>query len=400
MIIQPLIKMNVAFNAHPLGIKQYIENQTNELKQLPNFAGPKTALVIGGSTGYGLATRLMLGLNANTNIINLSYENEPTANRTGSAGFWNNVFAAQVLKEAGIQTKDFLGDAFADETRARIATYIKDTYGKIDLLVYSLASGRRKDPKTSVTYTSALKSIGESLSGYYFDIKTKTLSEKTIEPASADEIDNTVKVMGGEDWQLWIEFLLEHDLLAENFQTTAYSYIGPEMTKGIYRDGTIGKAKEHIEATAHQLDQLLQASVSGHASTSVCKAVITRASAVIPIVPMYGAALLQVMSDMGLEELPHIHIHRLFHDMLYGNAPVLDEAGRYRPDAWELRDDVQKAVTELVAQVTPENANDLLPTDTFVQLFLEQNGFGFPEIDYDADVDIESLMKLVDIEVI
>jgi Uncharacterized paraquat-inducible protein B len=392
MIIEPNIKMNVSFNAHPLGMKAYILEQANELKQLPQFDGPKTALIIGGSTGYGLATRLALGLNAKTNIINLSYETAPTDKRTGSAGYWNNIFANELLSAEGVHTKDFLGDAFADETKERVGQYIKDNFGKIDLVIYSLASGKRKDPKTSIMHSSTLKVIGTELTGYAFDLNTKTLAKRTIAPATETDIANTVKVMGGEDWQLWIDYLLAHDLVAENFKTIAYSYIGPEATKRIYREGTIGKAKEHLEKTAHELNHVLEQKVHGHAATAVCKAAITRASAVIPVVPIYGAALMKVMEEKGIEELPHQHIYRLLHDMVYGNKPEIDDAKRYRPDMWEMRTDVQAEVQKIMEQITPENVNELVPTDKFVQLFLEQNGFGFTNIDYTQDIDINALL--------
>ena len=394
MHITPTIKRNIAFTAHPLGIQEYVKSQIEELEQLPKFAGPKAALIIGGSTGYGLATRLALGINSGTKTVNVSYETVPTDKRTGSAGFWNNIYANKFLTEAGIDTADFLGDAFSDETKKVVADYIREHYGKIDLLVYSLASGRRQDPKTGIVHSSALKVIGdEPLTGYFFDLNTQVLSESSVTPATDEEIANTVKVMGGEDWQLWVEYLLEHDLLADNFQTVAYSYIGPNATKRIYREGTIGKAKEHLEATARHLDGELAETIHGKAYTAVCKAAMTRASAVIPIVPIYAAALMKVMEEKGIEELPHKHIYRLLTDMMYGDKPEIDADGRYRPDMWELRPDVQAEVEAVMDTITPENVQDYVETDRFVKIFMEQNGFGFANIDYDQDVDINTLLE-------
>lgn len=395
MIIQPSIRMNVAFNAHPLGIKRYIDQQIADIKGKPTFVGPKKALIIGGSTGYGLATRLSLAFGSQTDTINVSLEGQPTDKRTGSSGFWNNAYAAAAIREAGLVTKDFIGDAFSFEMKKCVADYIKKEFGgKIDLLVYSLASGKRTDPRTGITYSSTLKVIGEPLTGNTLDINTGELLERTIEAATTEEIANTIKVMGGEDWKMWIEFLLEEDLLADTFKTVTYSYIGPKATEKIYREGTIGAAKEDMERTAFELDAVLKNAVNGEALPVVCRAAVTRASAVIPIFPLYSSALTQVMKEKQIEELPHEHIHRLYIDMLYGNKRELDAEGRVRPDNWELREDVQSEVDALLAQVTEENVHTILDTSSFSNIFLAQNGFGFEDVDYSADIDLPKLQEI------
>ncbi|MGL5043119.1 MAG: enoyl-ACP reductase FabV [Culicoidibacterales bacterium] len=394
MIIKPSIRMNVSFNAHPLGLKQYVDEQIADIKKAPKFTSAKKALIIGGSTGYGLATRLNLAFASDADTISVSFESAPTDKRTGTAGFWNNLYANQAIKAAGLLTEDFIGDAFSDEMKQAVANYIKTTFGgKIDLLVYSLASGRRTDPTTGTTYTSSLKVIGDTFTGNSYDISAQEIIERTLEPATPEEIDHTIKVMGGEDWHLWVEFLLEAGLLAENFKTVTYSYIGPLATSKIYREGTIGAAKAHMEQTAVDLDKLLKTRVHGTAYCAVCRAAVTRASGVIPVFPLYSAALIKVMTNKQIEELPHQHIYRLLHDMMYGTKPEFDASSRLRPDNWEMRADVQQEVDLLLAAVTPKNVNTILDTTSFCRLFFQQNGFGFANVDYDADIPLLDLQK-------
>lgn len=394
MIIKPSIRMNVSFTAHPLGLKKHIEEQAQYLLSQPKINGPKNVVIIGGSTGYGLATKLALGLCANSNILTISFETPPDNKRTGSAGFWNNIFSTKLLREHGISCIDFIGDAFSDKMKEQVIAYIKEYFdGKVDMLVYSLASSRRTDPKTNITHNSTLKVIGDVLTGYSIDMNTQALIERSIEPATEENIQETIKVMGGEDWKLWIEKLSHANVLNKNFKTITYSYIGPQATERIYRSGTIGKAKEHMEKTAEELNDYLIQKVDGTAVTAVCRAAITRASSVIPIFPLYGSALIRVMTEKGIEELPHEHIYRLYHDMVYGNKPEYDNKRRLRPDAWELREDVQTEVEKLMKQVTKENYQNLLSIDTMQKIFLQQNGFGFTNIDYSVDINLEELMK-------
>lgn len=394
MMIKPLIKMNVAMNAHPEGCFQNVEKQIQDIKKAGPFQGPKTALIIGGSTGYGLATRIALAYGSHTETVNVSYEAEPQIEneRTGSAGYWNNAYFNTQTNKAGIHAKDFIGDAFSHEMKKEVIDYYQSRNQKIDLVIYSLASGRRTDPDTGITYTSGLKVIDEPLTGMSVDINTKNLIEKSVPVASEKDIEGTIKVMGGEDWQLWINALLDADILSPDVQTVAYTYIGPEATRRIYREGTIGKAKEHLEQTAHALTRSL-APLSGKAYVASLKAVVTRASAVIPIFPVYGAVLFKVMKEIGNHESTHMHVNRFIQTMLYGDQMEIDAAGRIRPDSWELAEQTQTHVESLLNTVTPENFTHISDVDNFVKEFMQLNGFEIDTIDYDKDVDIASLLK-------
>lgn len=393
MLIKPLIKMNVAMNAHPKGCFQNVEKQIQDIKKEPSFQGPKTALIIGGSTGYGLATRIALAYGSSTETVNVSYEAAPNSinGRTGSAGYWNNAYFNARANQDGILAKDFIGDAFSDEMKQTIISYYQSRNQKIDLVIYSLASGRRTDPRSGQTYTSGLKVIDEPLTGFSVDIGTKQLIEKTVDIASEKDIEGTVKVMGGEDWELWIHALQEADLLSSNVQTVAYTYIGPEATRRIYREGTIGKAKEHLEQTAHTLTDAL-APLAGQAYVASLKAVVTRASAVIPIFPVYGSVLFKVMKEVGNHETTHMHVHRFIHDMLYGTKMEKDTDGRIRPDSWELSSEIQERVNPILESITPENFTQNSDVDSFVEEFMQLNGFNIDGVDYDEEIDLEALM--------
>lgn len=394
MQIQPLVRMNVAMNAHPEGCFKNVQNQIDDMKREAPFSGPKTALIIGGSTGYGLATRIALAYGSHTETVNVSYEAAPNFSngRTGSAGYWNNAYFNHTANQDGIKSKDFIGDAFSNEMKQTVIDYYQQNNQKIDLVIYSLASGRRTDPNTGVSYTSGLKVIGEPLSGLSVDIGTKQLVERTVEVASEADIESTIKVMGGEDWQLWIDALLEADLLSDNAQTVAYTYIGPEATRRIYRDGTIGKAKEHLEHTAITLTNKL-APLNGKAYVASLKAVVTRASAVIPIFPVYGAVLFKVMKELGNHETTHMHVHRFVSDMLYGQNIELDSEGRIRPDSWELSEKTQSVVDPILSKITNENFKENSDVDNFVKEFMQLNGFEIDGIDYEQDVDLEALFN-------
>ncbi|MGL4662678.1 MAG: enoyl-ACP reductase FabV [Culicoidibacterales bacterium] len=392
MLIKPLIKMNVAMNAHPKGCFQNVEKQIQDVKSEPPFQGPKTALIIGGSTGYGLATRIALTYGSHTETVNVSYEAAPTNVRTGSAGYWNNAYFNARANQDGILAKDFIGDAFSDEMKQNVISYYKEKGQKIDLVVYSLASGRRTDPRSGTTYTSGLKVIGEPLTGFSVDIGSKQLVEKTVDIATEKDIEGTIKVMGGEDWQLWLEALNKADLLSSNVQTVAYTYIGPEATRRIYREGTIGKAKEHLEQTAHTLTNYLTP-LSGKAYVASLKAVVTRASAVIPIFPVYGSVLFKVMKEFGNHESTHMHVHRFVHDMLYGDKMEKDAEGRVRPDSWELSTEIQNRVETILESITPENFTAQSDVNAFVEEFMQLNGFDIDGVDYDEDIDLEALQN-------
>lgn len=392
MIIKPAIRMNIAMNAHPLGIERVIQQEIERISLKSKWDGPKNALIIGGSTGYGLGTRLALTYGANTNTVNVSYEAPPLPdqNRTGSAGYWNNTFFQNEARKHDKIAKDFLGDAFSNEMKEKIIEFYKSENKQIDLLVYSLAAPKRIDPNTKEVYNSVLKVIGEPLTGFSIDIASQSLVNKSIEAALPHEIDATVKVMGGEDWELWINALKDANLLAPNFKTVAYTYIGPEATERIYRGGSIGKAKDHLEQTSFKLSETL-APLGGEAIVASCKAVVTRASAVIPIFPVYGAILFKVMKERKVHETTNEQIERFLVDMLYGNKRISDTNGRLRPDNLEMIPEIQTEVANILKTATPENMNQISDISGFCKEFYELNGFEIDSIDYDEDIDLKAL---------
>lgn len=396
MIIEPKVKGSILLTAHPEGCKKLVEEQIEYVKDNKSYEGSKKALIIGASSGYGLATRISLAFGGSkTDTIGVSFESGPRGKRTGTAGWYNNIaFKAEAEKE-GLIAKNFIGDAFSFEMKDEVVKYIKEEFGgEVDLIVYSLASGKRTDPVDGVTYTSALKSTTGGVSGPTFDFTTDTLVQQTMEDANEEELKATIKVMGGEDWALWINALAEAGVLAKGAKTYAYSYLGPKITYGIYKDGTIGAAKRHLENTAEELDTLLKEKVEGEAYVAVNKALVTKASAYIPIFPLYGAILTKVMKEKGLHEGCIEQTHRLFADMIYGNEPVIDEFRRVRPDNWEMREDVQSEVEALWEQITDDNFTELSDYAGYKDDFFKLGGFGVEGIDYDADVDLEQLAKL------
>ncbi len=395
MIIQPAIKSNICVRVHPIGCKENVRRQIEFVKQSGEFKGPKTALIIGGSSGYGLASRIALGFGCKTNTVNVSFEMEPRgATRTGTAGWWNNIFFQQFAKEEGLSFKDFVGDAFSFEMKEVVVDYIKKKYGKIDLLIYSLASNRRTDPRDRVTYKSVLKSIGDEVRGYSIDITSLSLKEEIMEPATEEEINNTIKVMGGEDWQMWVEMLSEAGVLADEFKTIAYTYLGSPATYPIYKDGTIGQAKKHLEQTAAALDNIVKEKYKGEALISSSKAIVTKASIYIPIFPVYGAILYKVMKKHGTHEGEIEQKYRFFKEMIYGNERITDEEGRVRPDNLEMDEQVQSEVEDILKSVSNENVREITDIEGFIDDFMKINGFNFDNVDYDEDVDLEELAKL------
>ncbi len=396
MIIEPKVKGSILLTAHPEGCKKLVEEQIEYVKDNKSYEGSKKALIIGASSGYGLATRISLAFGGSkTDTIGVSFESGPRGKRTGTAGWYNNIaFKAEAEKE-GLIAKNFIGDAFSFEMKDEVVKYIKEEFGgEVDLIIYSLASGKRTDPVDGVTYTSALKSTTGEVTGPTFDFDTDTLVQQTMDDANEDELKATVKVMGGEDWALWIKALANAGVLAKGAKTYAYSYLGPKITYGIYKDGTIGAAKRHLENTAEELDNLLKEKVQGEAYVTVNKALVTKASAYIPIFPLYGAILSKVMKKKGLHEGCIEQTHRLFVDMIYGNEPVLDELRRIRPDNWEMREDVQAEVEELWEQITDDNFKEFSDYAGYKDDFFRLGGFGVEGIDYTADVDLEELAKL------
>ena len=399
MIISKKVLRNVTLTAHPLGCRQYVQDQIDWVQEHASQTGnplykpvepknfPKRVLILGGSTGYGLSTRVVTAFAGGADTINVSFEREPSETKTATPGWYNTMAFEKKAKEAGLAAESIFGDAFSDETKARTATLIRKTLQKVDLVVYSLASPLRTDPATGVTYRSVLKPIGEAFTALSVDMDCPVVKRATIEPAEGAQAEETVKVMGGEDWGLWIDYLLKEDLLAPNAMTVAYSYIGPKVTYPVYREGTIGMAKEHLEKSAKAITKQLE-SINGKAFVSVNKALVTRASAVIPVVPLYMALLYQVMKEKGLHEGCTEQIYRLFTDRLYtGKNVPTDDEGRIRLDDWEMREDVQAEIDErwtLQHEGEPLQKGDL---DGVRQEYDQIHGFGFPNIDYSLDVD-------------
>lgn len=409
MIIKPMVRSNICINAHPIGCAkdtlrqiEYVKTQKAKrgikaLKEGGN--GPKFVLVLGCSTGYGLASRISAAFEYGADTIGVSFEKAGTETKGGTPGWYNNLAFDQAAEKDGLFAKTFSADAFSNETRAMIIEEAKKAGKKFDLIVYSLASPVRSDPEKidettgqHVLYKSVIKPIGKTYSGLGIDIMTNSLKESAAEPANEDEIANTVKVMGGEDWKLWIDQLSAAGVLAEGCRTVAYSYIGPELSHAIYRDGTIGQAKKHLEATAQELNAKLSSELKGGAYVSVNKGLVTRSSAVIPIISLYLSILFKVMKAKGTHEGCIEQMERLFAERLYtgnnasaGTVPV-DEENRIRVDDWEMQAVVQAEVDKLMATVTNENLAEVCDLEGYKHDFYATNGFDVEGVDYTADV--------------
>lgn len=391
MIINPRIRNNICVNAHPVGCAAQVQAQINYVRRRGNIKGPRNVLVIGASNGYGLAARIVSAFASDAATIGLALEKPASAGRTATAGWYNSEAFRHEAQAAGLSAWNVNGDAFSEETKSETMAIIKDRLGKIDFLIYSIAAPRRIDPVTGEIYSSVIKPIGSPFTAKTVDFLNGVVSEVTAEPATEEQIGHTVKVMGGEDWRLWIGRLLADHLLTRGFQTVAFSYIGSEQTRPLYRDGTIGAAKKDLEQKARDINRMLQ-SVDGNALISVNKALITRASAVIPAVPLYVALLYRVMKAKKLHEGCIQQIHRLYRDFLFSeNDLKLDAQNRVRLDDWEMRPDVQNEVRDLWQQVDQDNLNEFADIQGLREEFLRHHGFGMPGVDYSKDVEPGSL---------
>lgn len=403
MIVEPKIRSNICINAHPEGCAkdtlrqiEYVKAQKakrgiKSAKEGGN--GPKTVLVLGCSTGYGLASRISAAFEYGADTIGVSFEKEGTETKGGTPGFYNNMAFDKAAKEAGLKSVTINGDAYSNEVRQQVIDELKKFGTKVDLLVYSLASPVRTDPETKVMYKSVIKPIGQSYSGKCLDIIAEKLTEASAEPANEEEMANTVKVMGGEDWKLWIDALTKAGVLNEGVCTVAYSYIGPELSHAIYRDGTIGGAKKHLEKTARELDAQLKSELKGSAYVSENKGLVTRSSAVIPVISFYLAVLFKVMKSMNIHEGCIEQMERLFAERLYcgSNSEMttvpVDSENRIRMDDWELRDDVQAKVVENMNKTTDDNLAEYCDLAGYKHDFLSANGFDVEGVDYSKDVE-------------
>ncbi len=392
MIVKPKIINNICLNSHPAGCAADVERQINYVRSKGPIEGPKNVLVIGSSTGYGLATRIEAAFGAGAKTIGVAFEKAGSEKGPGTAGFYNTIAFDKAAKAAGLFSQSFNGDAFSDEIKAQVVAAVKQHLGSVDLLVYSLASPVRTDPKTGVQHRSVLKPLGQDFHAKSIDPFKGEVKLSTVTPATEEELAATVKVMGGEDWELWIEALASAGVLAKGFTTVAYSYIGPQVTYPFYRSGTIGKAKEHLEATAHTLSAKLKSTVGGAAFVSVNKALVTRASAVIPAVSLYISLLYKIMKKEKTHEGCIEQIERLFRTRLYASGPVpVDGQGLIRVDDLEMAPGVQKQISDLWDQVDGNNLRELCDVKGFEEDFLQLNGFAVPGVDYDTEVDVAVL---------
>lgn len=386
MIVAPKIRGFICTTAHPAGCAKHVADQIAVVRSRGPIAnGPRKTLVIGSSTGYGLASRIAAAFGSNAATLGVFFEKPGEPDRCGTAGWYNSVAFEHEATAAGLYARSFNGDAFSDAVKAQVIDAIKADLGQVDCVIYSLASPRRTHPRTGEVFKSVLKPIGASYTNKNLNTGTGVVNEVTIEPASDDDIAQTVAVMGGEDWEMWIDALLGAGVLAPRVQTVAYSYIGPELTWPIYKNGTIGRAKEDLERGQRALDARL-APLGGRAWVSVNKALVTQASSAIPVVPLYISLLYKVMKAEDTHEDCIEQMDRLFRTRLYGGAPQPDEAGRIRIDDWEMAPKVQQLVADRWREVTTENLAQLADFEGYQSSFLRLFGFGLEGVDYGADV--------------
>ncbi|MDR2737748.1 MAG: trans-2-enoyl-CoA reductase family protein [Puniceicoccales bacterium] len=389
MIIKPKTRGFISLTAHPRGCEENVREQIEFACKRNIENAPKNVLVIGSSTGYGLASRIALAFGGGASTIGISFERRSEVDKPASAGWYNSMAFRKFANAAGLFAENVNGDAFSSAVKEQVMGLIKQKLGKIDCIVYSLASPKRTDPFTGEVYKSVLKPIGKSFTGKTVNIDREEVHEVTIEPASAEEIQGTEKVMGGEDWELWIGALRSEGLLANGVKTVAYSYIGPEITYPIYANGTIGAAKDDLMRACSALNFLLK-DIGGQAIISVNKAVVTQASAAIPVVPLYISILFKVMKEKGCHEGCIGQMTRLFADKLYGESSPrsLDEQGRIRLDELELGRDVQAVVSDIWSKISTENLGTLSDIAGYKREFSRLFGFGLGTVDYDEDVEI------------
>ena len=385
MIIEPRMRGFICLTAHPKGCEQSVKNQIEYVKSKGSIDGAKKVLVIGASTGFGLASRITSAFGSNASTIGVFFEKPPTEGKTASPGWYNSAALEKLAHESGLYAKSINGDAFSNEIKQQTIDLIKADLGQIDLVIYSLASPVRLNPNTGILHRSVLKPIGSTFTNKTVDFHTGNVTEVSIEPANQEDIDNTVVVMGGEDWQMWMNALNDAGVLAKDALTLAYSYIGPEVTEAVYRKGTIGRAKDHLEATAFEITKQLEG-VNCKAYVSVNKALVTQASSAIPVIPLYISLLYKIMKEEGIHEGCIEQIQRLFEHRLYTGSEIpTDDKGRIRIDDWEMRDDVQEKVAELWKEATTESLPNIGDLNGYTSDFHNLFGFGFDGVDYQAD---------------
>ena len=389
MILKPKVRGFVCVTAHPVGCAAFVQEQIDYVKSKGLIKnGPKKALVIGASTGYGLASRITAAFGSGAATLGVFYDRPSEVGRPATPGWYNSIAVERAARAAGLYARSLNGDAFSESIKQQAIEIIKNDLHKIDLVVYSVASPRRVHPKTGTLHKSVLKPIGQSYTNKTVDTDLGVVSEITIPPASDEEITDTVAVMGGEDWEMWMQALDAAGLLAPGATAISYSYLGPEVTWPIYRNGTIGLAKNDLERAARRIDAMLKANGYGRAFISINKALVTQASSAIPVVPLYISILYKVMKAKGTHEGCVEQIQRLFATQMYnGSALAFDQAGRVRLDDREMQPDVQRQVAEVWPWVGTENLQKLTDIDGYRAEFLKLFGFGLDGVDYEADVE-------------
>lgn len=385
MIVKPKVKGFICTTAHPKGCEAAVKEQIEYVKSQPKSKGPKKVLVIGSSMGYGLASRIAVTYSCDADTIGIIFDKQGKEKRTATAGWYNTAAFEKFATADGYYAKTLNGDAFSDEIKQETIELIKKDWGKVDMIIYSVAAPRRNAPD-GVTYRSVLKTIGKEYTNQTIDLLTNEISEVTIPVATAEEVEATVKVMGGEDWKLWMHALKDAGVLADNAVTVAYSYIGPELTHPIYYDGSIGQAKQHLYQSA---DEITKEISGAKAYVSVNKAVVTQSSAAIPIVPLYMSLLLKVMKEKNLHEDCIEQMYRMVHDRLCGEEVVTDEQGLIRMDDYEMRPEVQDEVMKLWKEVNKDNIQQLGDIDEYWKEFYQIFGFRIEGVDYEEDCDIQ-----------
>ncbi|MDR2435942.1 MAG: trans-2-enoyl-CoA reductase family protein [Puniceicoccales bacterium] len=388
MIIRPKTRGFICLTAHPVGCERNVAEQIAYVKKSGAIAhGPKNVLVIGASTGYGLSSRIVASFGCGANAVGVFFERPPGGDKPASAGWYNSIAFKKYAERDGLIAENINGDAFSDDIKEKTIEIIGSKLGRVDCVIYSLASPKRTDPLTGETYRSVLKPIGGKFTSKTVNVDSGEVGNIELEPASEEEIASTVKVMGGEDWELWMRALLEGGVLSNGVKTVAYSYIGPEITRPIYSDGTIGQAKKDLDRAASAIAHMLS-EIGGWACVSVNKAVVTQASSAIPVVPLYISILFRIMKEKNLHEGCIEQMHRLFGSNLYGSGGLIGADGKIRIDDFEMREDVQAAVIELWNRVSTENLSEITDISGYRKEFLKLFGFGVAGVDYDADVEV------------
>jgi len=389
MIVAPKIRGFICTTAHPTGCAKHVANQIAVVKNRGQITNaPKKVLVIGASTGYGLASRIATAFGGGAATIGVFFERGSEGDRTATAGWYNTAAFEREAAAAGLYARSFNGDAFSDELKKTVVEAVKQDLGQIDCVVYSLASPRRQHPRTGEVFKSALKPIGQSYSNKNLNTSNGQVNEVSIEPANDNEIAHTIAVMGGEDWEMWMSALHEAGALAHGVRTLAYSYIGPSLTWPIYKNGTIGRAKEDLERAQRAIEAKLSP-LGGKAWVSVNKALVTQASSAIPVVPLYISILYKAMKAAGNHEECAEQMDRLFRERLNSATPAVDDAGRIRLDDWEMADDIQNLIADRWAKVTTENLAELADFSGYQESFHRLFGFGLAGVDYGEDVDVQ-----------